>query len=157
MNITPILATDIIEIIKKKDIINSFSYKISVPSDQILKTLGLSEDEFDKFRNLNFAEVAIVIGGGRNKDIFNDKEFLRDLVEKIPVHLKKGEKNLLFKAKNENESLADYRYIDNKVVRKIEFEYQTTDNSAARKNEIKDKLYDTYIQNRSNLLQFIRE
>ncbi len=155
--VSPIITKDVVGILKKKDILNSFSYKVSVPSDRVLRELGLSEDAFDNFRNLNYADIEITIGGNRNKDILENKDFLYELVQKIPNHRKKHEKKISFKAKNENEQLAEYKYIDDKVVRKVEFEYQTTDNPDARQNEIKDKLFEIYKQNRNTLLEFVRE
>lgn len=158
LNIQPIITQDIINVIKRKEIINSFTYKIAVPVDGILKgQLKLSEDDFDKFRNLNQAEIQITIAGKRNQDIFNDKNVLSDLVEKIPIYPKKKGKDITFKAKDSGEDLANYKYIDNKVVRKVEFEYQSTEKPEARQKEIKNKLYDMYMQNRKSLISFARE
>lgn len=155
--VSPILTKDIVGILKKKDILNSISYTLAVPSDKVLRELGLSEKEFDNFRNLNHAEIEIKIKGERNKNILANKDFLDGIVQKILNNGNSKEKKLSFKAKNTDEQLAEYRYIDNKVVRKVEFEYQTTDNPAARQDEIKDKLYEIYKQNRNTLLEFVRE
>lgn len=157
LNITPILTQDILQVLKKKDTINSFSYKVSVPADTILKNeLNLSEEEFDKFRNLTSADLVITIGAGRNKDLFEDREILHALVEKIPINKKKQHKELSFRAKNDGELLDDYKYIDNKVVRRIDFDFQSSDTPEARQKEIKDKLFEAYKLNRSSLLSFVR-
>ena len=153
LQIVPIISSDMIELIKKKDIINAFTFSVAVPSDEIMsKVLKLDMNEFDSFRNIKETELVISIKGAVNKDILEK----RDSMDKIRDFGKENKeiKKMSVRAKNKDEKMLAYDFFDNQLVAKTDIEYSSNDGNK-RLEEIEEKLYKKYMDNRNDILNAI--
>ena len=155
--ISPIITKNVANVLKKKDIVNAFSYKIAVPTDKIigLDGIGLSEDAYDNLKNVKTTEVVITITAERNQNLFKDKGEIAKLTDKIYKTHGSKVKDCLAKAKNNNGALIPYHFLDNEFIEKTTFKY-TSEDGDLRVEEIKHKLLEKYLLHRTDLLDYMK-
>lgn len=157
LEINPIITKDIGKVLKKKDVINAFSYKIALPMDKILasKDIGLTEDAFDEFYNVKSAEVVVTITAQRNTNLLKDKSKIEDYRDHLYKTHGSKVKDCLAKAKNNGGNLLPYHFLDNEFIEKATFKY-TSDDGEKRVEEIEETLISKYMSHRGELLEYMR-
>jgi len=156
LHIVPIICKDIVEFLNRKEIVNSISYKVAVPSDEVLANIFDKEDVtgFDNFMNLKETEMVITIKGKRGKNILKDKNILKVLFDRLQE--KRNVNNIDIKAKNEGEDMMTYSYLDNKFAANAKFNLEKNALESQRLEEIKGLLYKKYEENRNVIKEYIR-
>ncbi|MFR6290243.1 MAG: hypothetical protein ACLUKQ_02200 [Peptococcaceae bacterium] len=156
MRIIPVICKDIVEFLNRKQIVNSISYKVSVPSDQVLAEIFDEGDIaiFDNFMNLKETEMVVTIKGTRGKNILKDRKILTWLFTKLQS--KKNVSNIDIKAKNEGEEMMTYSYLDNKFAAKAVFNLDKDISENQRLEIIKRIVYNKYIENRKDIKEYIQ-
>lgn len=155
--ISPIITRDVSNVLKSKDIVNAYSYKIAVPTDKILglNGIGLNEEAYDNLENVKTTEVVITITAERNKNLFKDKGKIAKLTDKIYKTSGSKVKDCLAKAKNSNGTLIPYHFLDNEFIEKAKFKY-TSEDGELRVKEIKEELLGKYLLHRDELLEYMK-
>ncbi|EPY6430584.1 hypothetical protein ACWO41_001332 [Clostridium sporogenes] len=157
MEITPVITKNVTNVLKNKDVINAFSYKISVPTDKILGLdgIGVPEKVYNELYNVKSTEIIVTVTAERNKNLLRDKS----CVEKLKDHVYKTHqsrvRDCLIKAKNNKERLIPYHFLDNEFIEKATFKY-TSDDGEKRIKEIKDKLLGKYLIHRGEILKYMK-
>ncbi len=157
MEISPVTADNMLEILKHKDIVNSMEITSTLPSDAVIdidSLVGLSEDDFDNMRDSKNVKMTVSITAGhRNKNLFSKKELIKKVANKI---LNKNPSKLSFKAKNNDEHIQSYDVIEKMFTRSVQFKYNTSEGEE-RKKEIEETLLKLYNENRSDIIKYCRD
>lgn len=150
--ISSIAIDDAIPLLKRKDIIGTINYKMSIPSDEKLNidTLGLSEKQYDMLDNLKTVDIEIKLVAERNKDIMRDKNKIGEFFSDI-ISFAKG---IRVKAKNKDEYMQTYNIVDSPLTKRMKFDFDRNANNI--ENEIKHKLKKLYISNKDEIIRLIR-
>lgn len=158
MNIDPIVSLDCIALIMNKKIVNTMTYSVSLPPDDKLASeiFGLSEEEFDKLRNIKSLELSIELKGARSKDVFKEKKIIRKLYNNLTKFTNKRNgysSSISSKAKDENERMLEYSFLDNKFISKATVNFE---NESAWQKEVAKIMHDKYIEMRTVLLSSLK-
>ncbi|AEE95303.1 hypothetical protein [Mahella australiensis] len=157
--VVPVTAEDMIEILVHKDIVNSFEVTTTLPSDEILNVdaIGLSESLFDKLRDEKNMKITVSISAdGRNKNLFKNKNYIRDIVNCLIGGRVGKTRRLKFKAKNSNEHIQEYDIIDKMFTKSVQFTYKA-DEGEKRRKEIEETLFRLYYENRDDIIRYCRD
>ncbi|GMQ63518.1 hypothetical protein [Vallitalea maricola] len=158
IDVTPIIAKNGIDLIIKKDIVNSITYKISLPPDNLLDldALGLSEKEFEEISELKSIDYEFTLKGKRSKNILNDKNILKKIFNKTKSYsLKKNgmSDELIACCRNEDEDMTKYNFLDNKFISKVTIDIA---NVSYWDDEVRLKMHEKYMKIRRVLLNHVR-
>lgn len=164
IEIEPIISKDGLSILLGKDIINSIEYEIALPCDDIIydEYFGLDEDEFDDFQNVKNIKLNFVIKGKKGKNILKDKNTIIKIRDKVADMFKNKKINsydytadLTFsaKAKDEEETLLTYDFMDNKFISKAKFRFELV---SSWENEVKVIMHKKYMEKRKELIISLR-
>lgn len=158
IEVNPILTEESTKILQGKQIINAIQYKIAVPTQKIigLDGIGLPEDVYEELVNVKSTDIVITITAERNQNLLKDKTKIETLKDHIYKTHKSNVKDCLAKAKDSTRSHAlPYHFLENEFISKVNFKYSTK-NIEERYNEIRDKLHTEYINNRNDLLSYMK-
>lgn len=156
VEINPVTADNMIEILKHKDIVNTMEIISTLPSDEVINidSLGLSEDDFDNMRDSKNVKITISITAGhRNKNLFNNNELISTIANKI---LRKNPSKLRFKAKNNDEHTQPYDVIEKLFTRSAQFKYRSNEGEE-RKKEIEETLFRIYKESKEDIVRYCRD
>lgn len=157
LEISPIITKGVTEVLKKKDVINAFSYKIAVPSDKILGLdgIGLPEKVYTELENVKSTEIVVTVTAERNKNLLKDKNIIDTLRDYIYETHNSKVKSCIAKAKNNGQRLLPYHFLDNEFIEKVSFKYNTFEGEK-RVNEVKQVLLKKYVDHRKELIEYMK-
>lgn len=151
--ISGVVIEDAIPLLKQKATVGTISYKVSVPTDNILSydDIGLSQDEFIYLRNQKHAEIEVKLVAERNKSAFERGKGIEQVLKKILSITKK----VKVRAKDTGGYMQSYDVVESLLTKKIKFEF---DRDAEQiQKEIYGKLKATYESNKQEIIDYIRE
>jgi hypothetical protein len=158
IEVNPILTEESTQILQHKKIINAIQYKIAVPTKKIigLDGIGLPENIYEELENVKSTDIVITITAERNQNLLKDKTKIEELKDHIYKTHASNVKECLAKAKdNPKDKILPYHFLENEFISKVNFKYSTK-NIEERYNEIRDKLHTEYINNRKDLLDYMK-
>lgn len=159
MKIEPIINPDGLALLMNKSIINSINYSVSLPIDDVLSqsVYGInSEDDFDSFRNLKSLNFDITLKGNKGKDILRDKNLLIKIANSIKAFTDNhhgSNPSISAAAKNDNEKMIEYDFLDNLFISKTSFNYGT---DSGWEDVVKAQMHEKYLGIRRDLLTCVR-
>lgn len=158
IEVNPILTEESTKILQNKKIINAIQYKVAVPTEQIvgLEGIGLPQEVYEELENVKSTDIIITITAERNQNLLKDKTKIENLKDYIYKTHKSNVKECLAKAKdNAKSQILPYHFLENEFISKVNFKYNTN-NIDERYNEIRGKLHTEYINNRNDLLNYMK-
>ncbi|MEL7672041.1 hypothetical protein [Methanobacterium sp.] len=158
IDIEPIVSLDCIALLMGKQIVNTLNYSVSLPPDDALSSevFGLKEEEFDALRNLKSLDLTLELKGTRSKDVFKDKNVIRVFYNNLKNFTdKRNGYNLSVsaKAKNEDEKMLEYNFLDNKFISKATLNFE---NEIAWQLEVEKTMHIKYMDMRMELLKSLK-
>lgn len=159
VNIEPISTPDGLALLMNKHIINSIDYSVTLPADDTLaqSIFGVNnEDTFDSFNNLKSLNFTITLKGNKNKNILNNRNMLENISERIKTftNIRHGTNpSASAKARNDNEKMIEYDFLDNLFISKTSFDIGTIE---AWEDIVKAKMHEKYLDLRRDLLAYVR-
>lgn len=151
--VSSIIIEDAIEILKTKSTIGTISYKLSLPSEELLglNGVGLTEADFSTLQNQKSVDIEVKMVAERGKNTVEDPSKLEGIIRKIMKKTKK----VTVKAQNEGEYMQSYNIVDTILTKKEKFDF---DKDAVNFNdEIYNKLKSTYVSNKLEIISNIKE
>ncbi len=175
LDVDPIVVSDTLELLKKKDRIGKIDYQISLPVDELLNkdNLDLPVDEFIKLKNLKSAKIQITLTGQTNQNIVeNISDNISKIVDRIMGNKLGTTDKLSISGKKENEYTQEHNLFDDIFVRKTNINIKSIDTKIKKLDhtsddyyekveqivfdEIKTKLLQVYRTNKGELEKYIR-
>lgn len=155
VEINPVITKDVAKILKKKDVVNAFSYKLNLPDPSVLDLsgLGLSEKEFEKLSNHKSTEIVVTIKAERNQNLFKEKSSIRKIADNIYKTHESKVKDCLFNAKDNGGTLIPYHFLNNAFIAKATFNFKHGEDE--HEKEVKKVLLKKYLIHREELLQYM--
>lgn len=149
--ISGVMIEDAIPLLKKKDILGTITYKMQIPSENVLgiDSLGLSESDFRLLKNQKHAEIEVKLVAERNKSAFEEPSAVEKVLRKVLSFTKKAS----IRAKDEDGYMQTYNILDSQLTRKVKFNF---DRKVVDVDiEIKEQLKATYESNKSEILEYV--
>ncbi|MES1045306.1 hypothetical protein HYI36_18490 [Bacillus sp. Gen3] len=151
--ISGVIVEDAIPLLKAKDKVGTISYRVTVPTDNILSydDIGLSQKEFIYLRNQKHTEIEVKLIAERNKSAFDNGRGIEKVLRKI---LDKTDK-VKVRAKDDDGYMQTYSVVESLLTKRVKFEF---DREAEQiQNEIYSKLKTTYESNKQEIVDYVKE
>jgi hypothetical protein len=151
--ISGVIVEDAIPLLKEKDTIGTISYRVTVPTDNLLSydEIGLSQKEFIHLRNQKYAEIEVKLVAERNKSAFDKGTGMEAVFRKILGTTKK----VKVKAKDNDGYMQTYNVVESLLTKRTKFEF---DKDAEQiQNEIFGKLKTIYESNKQEIIDYVKE
>lgn len=155
IEINPVITKDVTKVLKQKDVVNAFSYKLNLPdpSELDLSGIGLPEKEFEKLRNHKSTEIVVTIKAERNQNLFKEKSSIKKLADNIYMTHRSKVKDCLCNAKDMGGTLIPYHFLNNEFIAKATFNFKHGEDE--HEKEVKKVLLKKYLIHREELLQYM--
>ncbi|KAB2334275.1 hypothetical protein [Bacillus mesophilum] len=148
-----VIVEDAIPLLKDKDTIGTISYKVAVPSDNVLSydDIGLSQKEFIHLRNQKHAEIEVKLVAERNKSAFESGNGIEEVLKKILSRTSR----VKVRAKDDGGYMQSYDVVESLLTKRVKFEF---DRDAEQiQKEIFSKLKTTYETNKQEIVNYVRK
>ncbi|WP_342515653.1 hypothetical protein [Sutcliffiella sp. FSL R7-0096] len=150
--VSGVIVEDAIPLLKSKDTVGTISYKVQVPTDNILSydDIGLSQSEFIHLRNQKHVEIEVKLVAERNKSAFKDESGIEKVLKKILEKTKK----VKVRAKDNEGLMQTYSVVESLLTKRIKFEFDRSVEEIQK--EIYNKLKITYESNKQEIIDYVR-
>lgn len=155
--ISSILTDDIVDVISKKQVINSIKLSIAVPPDEILADkFGIGEKNFKEIFKNNIKEQIITYEcrSVRNKNLLNGTNSVSEAIDSILDKFKDSIKLFHIKAKDDNEKMQTYDVMHYNYTKIVDL-YDNKKQRLLEEDYIK-ALEDSYESNKESLKKYCR-
>ncbi len=156
-SVASIIGDDVLDVLRKKDIITKTLIKVAVPSDEILRDIGVPRSEYDQLLGVKEVKKTFLLKGSRNKHMFTNESNLRSFIDTLFKKWGGDLETVKVSAKDSNhdESTQEYDLLDYKVTKSVSLNADGNHDNLLE-DMFKDALKTTYIDTRGDLVKYIR-
>lgn len=152
-SLAAIIASDIVDIIAKKNIISKISVTYAVPSDEVLSDImGLKEKDFDNLHNVKTRTASYNITANRNKKVFKNSWEIKRLLALIKEAHGDNLKSFSVNAKNYKERSQPYDLLQYSFTKTVDLLGEN--HTIIQENDFIRALKQTYVSNINELLRY---